>query len=104
MSEPRLEPGDQAGLFHLRGELTFETVSALLSESATLLADPAALRIDLSGVQRADSAGLALLAEWLRRASERRQDIAFANAPAQLHNLARVSGLDQVLPFEHASP
>lgn len=102
MSEPRLEPGEQAGEFYLRGELTFATVPALLTASAARLPGSAALRIDLAGVQRADSAGLALLAEWLRGASARQQPITFTNAPDQLCNLARVSGLDQVLPFEGA--
>lgn len=103
MSEPRLEAGEP-GLFRLSGELTFDTVPELLKEGARLLASAAELRIDLSGVRRADSAGLALLAEWLREAGQRRLTLRYLNVPAQLHNLARVSGLDQVLPFESAWP
>lgn len=100
MTQPRLEPGGQAGSFSLHGELTFATVPALLTESDALLAGATELCIDLAGVQRADSAGLALLAEWLRLASGRQQAITYINAPTQLHNLAKVSGLEQVLSFE----
>jgi phospholipid transport system transporter-binding protein len=104
MSESRLEAGEQSGWFCLRGELTFDTVAQLLASSQALLAASPALTIDLAGVQRSDSAGLALLIEWTRSAAARRQAIAFTNIPAQMRALARVSGLDGVLPFERLGP
>jgi len=50
-------------------------------------------------VQRSDRAGLALLVEWLREARQTGQSVRFFNMPAQMLAMARVSGLDQVLPL-----
>lgn len=99
MSAPRLERGGPEGCFCLRGELTFDTVPALLEHSRQLLADGPVREIDLAGVARIDSAGLALLTEWARAAAALQQDIRFTNMPAQMRDLVRVSGLDDVLPF-----
>lgn len=100
MSGARLDKGEQDGYFCLRGELTFDTVADLLDRGEALLAGWPSIRIDLADVSRADSAGLALLAEWTRRAALARQVIDFINTPAQFRALAHVSGLDQVLPLD----
>ncbi|MBK9132386.1 MAG: STAS domain-containing protein [Gammaproteobacteria bacterium] len=98
MSEIRVDPGDPAAL-SVNGELNFSTVPALLERGAALLAGRAgAVRLDLGGVTRADSAGLALLIEWLRVARRNRASIEIRNMPAQLRAIARVSGLDAILP------
>lgn len=99
MSEIRVDPGDPAAL-SVNGELNFSTVPALLERGAALLAGHAgaAVRLDLGGVTRADSAGLALLIEWLRVARRNRASIEIRNMPAQLRAIARVSGLDAILP------
>jgi phospholipid transport system transporter-binding protein len=55
------------------------------------------LRVDLAGVTRADSAGLALLVEWLRESEIAGNSIEFVNVPAQLLSIARVCGLDDIL-------
>lgn len=103
MSAARLDKGGRDGHFRLQGELTFDTVSELLASSQALLAALPHIRIDLAGVDRSDSAGLALLVEWARLAALGRQTIDFINPPSQMRALAHVSGLDDVLPFEHAS-
>lgn len=99
MSAPRLEKGRLEGHFRVCGELTFDTVPDLLGRSQQLFAACPALEIDLSGVDRVDSAGLALLTEWTRVAAGHRQEIGFINTPPQMRDLVRVSGLDNVLPF-----
>lgn len=103
MSAVRLEKGQQAGQFRLQGELSLATVSALFASSQEQLAGCPHIQIDLAGVERADSAGLALLAEWARRAALGRQSINFINTPTQMLALAHVSGLDSVLPFDRVS-
>ncbi len=98
MSEIRVDPGDPAAL-SVHGELNFSTVPALLERGAALLAGgEGPVRLDLGGVTRADSAGLALLIEWLRIARRRRADLEIRNMPEQLRAIARVSGLDGILP------
>ncbi|MGE0371222.1 MAG: lipid asymmetry maintenance protein MlaB [Gammaproteobacteria bacterium] len=98
MSEVRADPGDPSAL-SVSGELNFATVPALLERGAALLAAGGGrIRLDLGGVTRADSAGLALLIEWLRLARSRRASLEIVNMPAQLRAIARVSGLDGILP------
>lgn len=87
------------GRLSLEGELSFETVVQLLGEIRRLLDKDTEIRVDLQGVSRADSAGLALLVEWMRIAKELGKSIQFLNIPQQMLAIARVSGLDQVLPL-----
>lgn len=99
MGEVRADPA-RAGSYRVSGELDFETVPGLLEQGQAMFEAAApALRLDLQGVTRADSAGLALLVEWLKAARRRDREIAFVNVPEQLLAMARVSGLEEVLPF-----
>ena len=96
--EPRLERVS-AERFRVIGPLTFATVTRLLGPSLGLLGEADALDIDLGAVPRSDSAGLALLIEWMRHARRRDQPIRFLNMPPQMLAIARASSLDQVLPL-----
>ncbi len=89
------------GEWRISGELTFGTVTALLRDSGGGFgAGQERLRIDLGGVSRADSAGLALLVCWLRRARRAGVRVLFHGVPEQLLKIARVSGLEDMLPFD----
>ncbi len=57
------------------------------------------IRIDLQGVTRTDSAGLALLLEWMTIAHEKDLQIHFHNLPVQLSRIAEVSDLEDILPL-----
>lgn len=86
------------GRFLLTGDLDFNDVPQLLSASAPLFADAGAhLVVDLSGVHRTTSVGLALMVAWLRRARQANQSIEFQNIPAQMLAMAKISGLDGIL-------
>jgi phospholipid transport system transporter-binding protein len=99
MGEVRPDPA-RTGSYLLSGELDFATVPVLLERGRAMFAAGApALRLDLGGVSRADSAGLALLIEWSRAARAAGQEIAFVNVPPQMFAMARVTGLDGVLPL-----
>jgi phospholipid transport system transporter-binding protein len=93
-----IETGEAAGTFVLRGELSFSTVTSLMQQSAQLLWQADQLTLDLDGVTRTDSAGLALLIEWLRIARHKGKTIQFRNIPRQLMAVAEVVGLDRLLP------
>lgn len=80
----------------LIGDLRFAQVPALLERADELAASSP---LDLGGVQRADSAGLAFLLELTRRARARGLELVFSGAPAQVQDLARFFGLDPVLRF-----
>ena len=86
-----------AGSWLLQGELGFQSVSAVLREAGTRMQGEARIEVDLKGVSRADSAGLALLVEWLREAEHAGNEIVFVNVPDQLLSIARVCGLDEIL-------
>ncbi len=96
MIDAALETGGE-GRWRLSGELGFGTVSRLLKDSRAGFSDGNDIEVDLSGVTRADSAGLALLVEWLREAERAGRAISFVNMPAQMQSIARICGLDDIL-------
>lgn len=103
MSSVELAPADgESGRFRLSGELTFATASAALDQAATLVGGGDGVRIDLGGVKRVDSAGLAVLVDWLAAAQAQGRSVRLESAPAQLLALARVSGVDRMLALAAA--
>ncbi|NOR40126.1 MAG: STAS domain-containing protein [Gammaproteobacteria bacterium] len=98
MADARLiDKGD--GYWLLEGELGFSSVPAVLEHAGVEMLGNAALKVDLKGVSRADSAGLALLVEWLRESERNGNEISFINVPVQLVSIARVCGLHEILSF-----
>lgn len=85
------------GRFKVYGALNAETVTDLLERSEQAFRGVAALDIDLANVPEGDSAGLALLIEWLRQAQLQKQSIHFNNVPAQIAALARISEVAKLL-------
>ena len=79
------------------GSLDFATVTRLLPLGTTAIEAGHAATIDLGGVTGTDSAGLALLIEWLSVAKQARRSLRYENMPAQLHQLARLSEVDDLL-------
>ncbi|MGA2187789.1 MAG: STAS domain-containing protein [Steroidobacteraceae bacterium] len=79
------------------GSLTFATVTQLLPQGAAAIDAGHASVIDLAGVTGSDSSGLALLIEWLSVAKEARRSLRYDSMPAQLHQLARLSEVDELL-------
>lgn len=97
MSEAGITPSGD-GRYAISGELTFTTVPDLWrSGSGDLSGGP--VRVDLAGITRIDSAGIALLIEMVRTVRKRGGDIFLEHAPSQLMAIATVSGLEEVLPF-----
>jgi len=82
----------------LSGELSFAQVPALLARArAEVEAGSGPIELDLSGVTRVDSAGLALLLELARAARARGRELRCRNAPEQLRRLAEFFGLAPLL-------
>ena len=96
MDAVRLEDSGD-GTWKLAGELGFATVSGLLKNTPRSFFDAGDIRLDLSGVTRADSAGLALLVEWLWESTSKGRSIAFLHMPEQMLSIARVCGLEEIL-------
>jgi len=89
---------DDDGTLTVSGVLSFDTVPDVFAKSAAWVQkSQGAITIDLKNVDRADSAGLALLVEWLQLARRRNLSLTFANMPEQVRSLARVNGLSNAL-------
>ncbi len=98
----RLVAGKEPGVLRLEGELSFATVPELWRTTPFPPPGEGALVLDLGGVRRADSAGLALMVEWLRAARRAGRELRLRAMPEQMRAIARVSGLDRILPMEGA--
>jgi phospholipid transport system transporter-binding protein len=90
----------ESGRLMVHGELAFDSVPGLLEQSRTLLCEGhGPLAIDLAQVERADSAGLALMIEWMRMARRHERDIRFMHLPEQIRAIAEASDLERILPI-----
>ena len=90
------------GKFDLSGRMTFHTVPQFQTHAGSLLQGGAQpVTIDMKGVTQADSAGLALMIEWLQMARNGKRELAFANIPEQVSELIRVNGLQQMFGLEN---
>lgn len=85
------------GRFKVHGALNADTVTDLLERSKAAFRGVTELDLDLSGVPEGDSAGLALLIEWLRLAKQQKQKLRFSNIPVQIAALARISEVETLL-------
>ena len=86
-------------LISLSGDLTFATATIQHVNLSAQIRKTAANRIiiDLIGVQRSDSAGIALLIEILKDASNLNKEIIFKNLPDQIKALVSFSNLSNIL-------
>lgn len=90
----------EAGHFKMTGVLDFETVPAILQQSQALFSACDSLDIDFSAITRSNSAGLALLIEWMRNARVNNQPIAFHHLPEQMQEIAKLCGVDKDLSLQ----
>jgi phospholipid transport system transporter-binding protein len=83
----------------VQGPLTFATATAAWREGKRALeaCDGAAVEIDCAGIERADSAGLAVLIEWLACGQRKELDVRLQGLPATLIDIARISELEDLL-------
>lgn len=86
-----------SGRFRVSGTLDASTVTDLLKQGEQRFAGPPQLDVDLANVADSDSAGLALLIEWLRITRQRGQRIHFSNLPRQIVALARISEVEELI-------
>jgi phospholipid transport system transporter-binding protein len=85
------------GRVRVRGELVFATAAqALRAGRASLGREPEQV-VDLGGVTEGDSAGVAVLVEWIAAAAEAGVGLRYENVPAQMLAIARISDLEDLL-------
>jgi phospholipid transport system transporter-binding protein len=89
-----------AEVLKLEGALSFETLPAVLAQSAEYAARPdlpERLTIDFAGIEGVDSSAVALLLEWRRQALKRGKTLEFVNLPANLLALAELYGVSDLI-------
>ena len=87
------------GRITVHGALTFATAREARQVGVLVLESSPADRIviDCAGVTRADSAGLAVLLDWLAWGRRRRRSVSLTHVPATLLAIARISEVDGLL-------
>lgn len=85
------------GKFDLIGEVGFDDAARLLAEGDRAFAQLREVEVDLAGVTRADSAGLALLIEWALDARIAGRKFRYRNVPAGVASLAGISDVSELL-------
>ena len=91
------------GVIAVSGRLSFDTAGGVLARTGDALrTGQGAATIDLRGVERIDSAGLALMVEWLRLARAAQRPLSFVHLSEQACEMIRVHGLGHMLGVNHA--
>jgi phospholipid transport system transporter-binding protein len=85
------------GHFALSGEMSFDTAERILAASEDPFEEHTRIEVDLSGVTRADSAGLALILEWITWANHTVREIRFTGIPERLVAIAKTTEVDELL-------
>ncbi|MEN8167685.1 MAG: STAS domain-containing protein [Pseudomonadota bacterium] len=83
--------------FHVTGDMTFATARKLLVESKNLFEKSQRINLHLGRVERADSAGLALLLEWLSQAERMGGELIIDGIPESILAIARLCQVDRLL-------
>lgn len=86
-----------AGRFRIEGEVDFKSVMQLLHQSRALFRHEERVRLDLSGVERINSAGLALLIEWIKEARRGSWLLELSNLPEELMAMARICDVEGLI-------
>ena len=79
------------------GPVTLQNVARVLEEGRRQL-EEGVRTVDLSEVTEIDSSLLAAMLAWLRESRAQERDIGFTNLPESLQTLARLYGVDCLLP------
>jgi len=81
------------------GAVDFNTARQILEQVQAKLVQGGPGIIDLGGVNSTNSAGLAVMVEWLSVAKREGLEIKFRNVPSGLKELAKVCQVDELLPI-----
>lgn len=81
----------------VNGDLDFNNVMAVYEKALSKFADYKELVFDFTSVTSSDSAGLALIVEWIKQARRQNKMITFKHLSADILSLAKAAGLDQLV-------
>ena len=94
-----------SGVVHIHGHLDRDTLARncwdmLSSSEKSSLVKQGKCVLDLSDVERVDSAGLAWLINAVRDGKAHQVDVVLVQVPEKLLKLAKISDVDTLLPVE----
>ena len=84
-------------VYRVSGDLVFATAVEVLLAGKRLLSVSSKVTFDLGGVTRTDSAGLAVLLEWIDAGRGTGAVIEYLNLPRSLLDIARLSNAESLL-------
>ncbi len=79
------------------GPVTLANVSSVMEEGRRHL-EEGVQTVDVGEVSEMDSSLLAMLLAWLREARAKKRELVFANLPEALQTIARLYGVEGLLP------
>jgi phospholipid transport system transporter-binding protein len=88
---------DTLGTLRVSGAITYANAASALLHRPQTARDGTTLNIDLSALENADSATLAVLIAWSAHANRRGAALRYLRAPQGLRNLARLCDVDALL-------
>ncbi|MGA9335215.1 MAG: STAS domain-containing protein [Rudaea sp.] len=88
---------DTLGTLRLRGAISFANAARAMGQAPQLSRNGRALELDLSALENADSATLAVLIAWSAQARRQGSALRYLRAPQGLRNLARLCDVDELL-------
>ena len=106
MSQPQARLERMApGQFRCVGALTLGAVTPLRESGLRQFgAESGQLQLDLEAVSAVDSAGLALLIDWLAWCTRHDRTLSFRNVPTAMQSLAVISDVRELLQPPAAKP
>lgn len=85
------------GALCVQGEISYLNAAQAVREAPQAMTGQSTTELDLQGLQRADSATLAVLIAWSAHALAQGTRLHYKNTPPGLLNLARLCGVEQML-------
>ena len=83
----------------IKGRIDFTNVVSSTKVGMSSFDQMTQIIVDLKGLEHGDSSALALICAWIRSAKQLKKEIWFTNMPAFLQNLAKVSGVEALIPI-----
>ncbi len=83
--------------FVLSGSLDFSNVMSVYQKALPQFNSAQTLVFNFAGLKTSNSAGLALMIEWLKRANTTQKRIEFRNVSVELLSIAKAAGLESVI-------
>jgi phospholipid transport system transporter-binding protein len=77
--------------------MAFDTAGQILQECEAPFSEHTRIEVDLSGIEETDSAGLALLLEWITWANHTVREIRFTEMPEKIRAIANATEVDHLL-------